>query len=54
MHDRVLHGDMDEEGNLVDHYFWDEICPRCNAVMAWFHSSPQCLKCRYKPGCCGD
>ena len=52
MHDRVLHGDMDANGDIIEAHPWDELCPRCTKVMKWIHSSPYCEWCRYKPGCC--
>lgn len=44
----MMWGSPDEQ----DPYWYEERCERCGAKMAWIHSSPHCLKCKYKQGCC--
>jgi len=29
-----------------------EICLRCGAAMEWRHGTWQCVRCRFKIGCC--
>jgi hypothetical protein len=29
-----------------------ELCLRCGAEMEWRHGTWQCVKCRFKLGCC--